>query len=58
MSPTIQTENGSKTLNIPCGCGNRKEIMGAGEWQRDVIILLLVFATPILIVAYQKWVKE
>ncbi len=57
MSPTIHTENGAKTLNIPCGCGNRKEIMGAGEWQQDAIIVALIIAIPLSIYAYQKWGK-
>ena len=28
-----------KKLGIPCGCNNRKEIMGAGNWQTDAVIV-------------------
>lgn len=27
-----------KKLGIPCGCDNRKEIMGSGNWQADAAI--------------------
>lgn len=55
MSPTVQTENGSKSFNIPCGCGSRKEIMGAGEWQHDAIVLGILIAIPVAIIVYKKW---
>lgn len=39
--------NGMELSSLPCGCENRKEIMGAGEWQRDALVLgvavLIVF---------------
>ena len=54
MSPTIETENGTKPFNIPCGCGSRKEIMGAGEWQRDAITIGIILAIPIAILIYKK----
>ncbi len=28
-----------KLFGIPCGCDNRKEIMGSGNWQMDAIIV-------------------
>jgi hypothetical protein len=26
-------------MNIPCGCEQRKEIMGAGEWKTDAVLV-------------------
>jgi hypothetical protein len=25
-------------MNVPCGCEQRKEIMGAGNWRTDAVI--------------------
>ncbi len=36
-----------KKLGIPCGCDNRREIMSAGSWQTDAVI---VGAVGVLIV--------
>jgi len=55
MAATMNGTEPKKILGIPCGCGNRKDIMGAGEWQKDAIILALVIGIPIGIYAYQKW---
>lgn len=58
----IPRENGENSetkrlLGIPCGCGNRKEIMGAGNWQVDAIVILTALAIPALVFAYIKWYK-
>lgn len=44
--------NGKKTFSFPTfgcqGCANRKEIMGAGTWQIDAAIILLIIAGAVV----------
>jgi hypothetical protein len=50
-----QSENGKKKLfGIPCGCDNRKQIMGAGEWQMDAMVIaaILLLVAGVLIVKH------
>lgn len=44
-----------RLLGIPCGCDNRKEIMGAGSWQNDAIVIAVAILVPLSIYAYWKW---
>ena len=54
-----QTQNGNKTiLGIPCGCNNRKFIMGAGEWQIDAAVILGVFIVAACIFVATKKTSE
>ncbi len=58
----IPKQNGSNSeskrlLGFPCGCESRKDIMGAGEWQRDAIVLGVVVLIPLIVYAYVKWGK-
>lgn len=59
MATTTQNGNSPPSildgLNIPCGCGNRKDIIGAASWQNDAIILGVIVAIPLAILAYKKW---
>jgi len=52
------TANGNKTiLGIPCGCGGRQEILGSGDWQKDLIVLLVLIGVPTGIYLYMKYYK-
>lgn len=54
----IITENGNKTiLGIPCGCGSRADILGSGDWQKDLITISVVIGVPVLIYLYMKYYK-
>lgn len=35
--------------SLPCGCESRKEIMGAGEWQTDAIVVGVVILLAVCI---------
>ena len=42
-------------VKIPCGCEQRKEIMGAGEWQKDAILLGIIILVPALVVLQKRY---
>lgn len=59
----IPKENGQdketkRLLSLPCGCESRKEIMGAGDWKNDAIVIGAAVLIPLMIFAYFKWGKE
>lgn len=34
---------------VDCGCDNRREIMGAGEWQDDALIVGVVLVVAVVV---------
>lgn len=62
MLDNENSNGGKKTIfGIPCdGCTNRAEIMGAGNWRMDALILLMagVIAAGIIIMKYTSITAE
>jgi len=48
---------GLGSIKLPCGCENRKEIMGAGEWKMDAILIGVIIAAGCLAVGAKRLVK-
>ena len=53
METDTKTQNGNGKFSIPTfgckGCGDRKQIMGADNWQIDVAILLLIIIGAVVL---------
>lgn len=37
-------------VTLPCGCDSRKEIMGAGDWKTDALVVGTVLLIAVLII--------
>jgi hypothetical protein len=50
----IVKKNFLESLGIPCGCGSRKEIMTAGNWQVDASVVGAIILLAVGILLIQK----
>lgn len=42
------------SINIPCGCEQRKEIMGAGEWKNDALVLAVAVVVILCVIGVKE----